>query len=88
MTAIEAKEMENTGTEAVKKLRINDLQKGIPFMINSNDLPPRQCYMEYPDGTIKLVTIAEGSTKFVTVKVLSQIEAAIIRKKFDLVAYA
>jgi hypothetical protein len=32
-------EIEKTGNAAVRKLRINKLKKGHPFMINSKDLP-------------------------------------------------
>ncbi len=85
---LHTKKITNPGTEAVKKLRINDLQKGIPFMINSNDLPPRQCYMEYPDSTIKLVTLSELSREFITIRVLSKAESKKLREKFDLTDYA
>lgn len=44
--------MERTGNAAVKKLRITKLRNGHPFMINSEDLPGYQCYLEYPDGSI------------------------------------
>jgi len=41
MTLVEVKEMEMAGTEAVKRLRLENLQKGLPFMINSKDLPKK-----------------------------------------------
>lgn len=44
--------IEKKGTEAVKRLRIQKLEKGLPFIINSKELPSNQCYLEYPGGTI------------------------------------
>jgi hypothetical protein len=88
MTAIEVKEMEKAGTEAVKKLRFEKFKMGFPFMINSIDLPRKQCYLEYPDGVIKLVTLSENSSEFITIRVLSILESTKLRKKFDLIAYA
>ena len=49
--------MEEKGTAAVRKLRIQKLLNGHPFMINSKELISNQGYLEYPDGTIKLVSI-------------------------------
>lgn len=47
-------EIEKAGIAAVKKLRQKKLQSGIPFMINSKELPGNQCYLEYPDGSMML----------------------------------
>ena len=87
MTALESKQMEQAGTDAVKKLRLEKFRKGIPFMINSNDLPNRQCYYEYPDGTVKLVTLSESGMDFITTRILSKEESAQIRQQFDLTEY-
>ena len=38
----------------IKSLRKEKLSQGLPFMINSEDLPSYQCYLEYPDGSIKI----------------------------------
>jgi hypothetical protein len=87
MTTLQGKQMENAGTEAVKRLRLENLQNGHPFMINSKDLPKRQSYLEYPDGVIKLVTLSTSGTEFITIRVLSKIESAALRRKFDLAEY-
>lgn len=46
--------------QAIKNLRKQKLSQGIPFMINSHFLDPHQCFIEYPDGHIK---IAEANSK-------------------------
>ena len=73
------------GTSAVKKLRLQNLKIGLPFMINSRDLPPKQCYIEYPDKKIKLVTISGSGFDFVVIRELSENESRAIRLKFDLI---
>jgi len=82
MTQIQ--EIERTGTAAVKRLRIRKLKSGHPFMINSKDLPGNQCYLEFPDGSISLVTIIKPARDFTVIKKLSQIEGNIIRAKYNL----
>ena len=77
--------LEKIGTDAVKKLRSRKLQSGKPFMINSKELPAKHSYLEFPDSTIKEVTIAENLRSFEIIRQLSQNEAQIIRKKFNLV---
>ena len=76
--------IEVAGTNAVKKLRLEKLRKGLPFMINSRDLPGEQCYLEYPSGIIKLVRISRSAQDFVIIKEFSQLESAAIRHKFHL----
>ena len=53
MTALQT--IEQIGNKAVQKLRLQKLRSGHPFMINSKELEPNQCFLEYPDGTIQLV---------------------------------
>ena len=72
------------GTNAVKKLRLEKLNKGLPFMINSRELPGEQCYLEYPTGVIKLVRISRSTRDFITLRELSQNESLLIRRKFHL----
>ncbi|MBU6158563.1 MAG: hypothetical protein KGP35_05980 [Bacteroidetes bacterium] len=43
------------GTKAVRKLREEKLRNGLPFMINDLSLSSDECYLEFPDGSIKLV---------------------------------
>jgi hypothetical protein len=69
------------GTDAVKELRLQKLRDGLPFMINSDDLENNQCYLEFPDGTIKLVFLANGAREFTTISILSAKEARTLRAK-------
>ena len=44
----------NRNAIVVKKLRMQKLKAGFPFMINMKELDTSQCYLEYPNGSIKL----------------------------------
>ena len=79
---IELKSIERKGTEAVRKLRQRKLSSGHPFMINSKDLTTNQCYLEFPDGVIKLVTIKKSARDFDIVRELSPSEAQSIRRRY------
>ncbi len=72
------------GTEAVKKLREQKLKKGLPFMINDKDLPANQCYMEYPDGSIKLFTVVYSRCDMDVIRELTSTEATYLRNRFHL----
>jgi hypothetical protein len=76
--------LENIGTAAVMQLRKNELAAGNPFMIYSKGLPPVHGYLEYPDGSIDIVTIAPNARSFVTVRKLSAAEAQAVRNQFNL----
>ena len=78
----ELKSIENRGTEAVRKLRRQKLAKGLPFMINSRELTTNQCYLEYPNGLIKLVRIAKSTRDFDVIRELSQSEAQVLRNRY------
>jgi len=78
----ELKSIENRGTEAVRKLRRQKLAKGLPFMINSRELTTNQCYLEYPNGLIKLVRIAKSTRDFDVIRELSQSEAQVLRSRY------
>lgn len=77
-------EMERKGNEAIRKLRLTKLSNGQPFMINTNELPGYQCYLEYPDGSIELVEITKESRDFTVVKKLSQPEVDSLRLRYHL----
>ncbi len=73
------------GTEAVRTLRLKKLKSGQTFMINPKGLHTNQCYLEYPNGSIKLVTIADKSSKsFDIIRELSQSEANSLRQHYQL----
>jgi hypothetical protein len=69
---------ENVGAIAVRKLRKEKLEKGIPFMINVKGLPDYQSYLEYPDGSISLVILEPSKRDFVEIKKLSETEISIL----------
>lgn len=52
---------------AILALRKQKLSQNIPFMINSEILEPHQCFLEYPDGSIK---IAEADSNKCDFKIL------------------
>jgi hypothetical protein len=69
------------GNEAVHELRLKKLQNGLPFMINSRDLEPNQCYLEYPVGKIQLVFLKNAAKEFTVIRTLSQEEEKALRTK-------
>ena len=77
-------EIEKNGTEAVKQLRLKKLQNGHPFMINTKDLPGNQCYLEYPDGSISLVTMIKSAKDFTVIRILTEGEVKHIRTRYNL----
>jgi hypothetical protein len=80
---IELKSIEKKGTEAVRKLRQQKLRSGHPFMINSRDLNTDQCYLEFPDGTIKLATFKKAARDFDIIRILSPDETQSIRFRYN-----
>jgi hypothetical protein len=81
---LELKSIENRGTEAVKKLRKQKFSRGFPFMINSKELMTNQCYLEYPNGIIKLARITKSASDFDIIRELTQTEAQILRSRYRL----
>lgn len=53
-------------------------------MINSRELPTNTCYLEYPDGSIKLMTAKRNARNFMLIRILSEAENKQIREKFGL----
>ncbi|KGO91353.1 hypothetical protein [Flavobacterium subsaxonicum] len=83
MNSIE--EIKQIGATAVRKLRLKKLSAGQPFMINSRSLPQNQSYLEFPDSTIKIVTVAPGGRSFSEIRKLSAQEASEIRMAYKLI---
>ncbi len=77
-------ELGRVGTEAVKRLRINKLKHGEPFMINSKELPIDQCYLEYPNGKILLATFSSESRDFIILRELTIEESKSLRSRLEL----
>ena len=79
------KEVEKLGYEAIKLLRKQKLSQGLPFMINSDMLDPYQCFLEYPDGIIKIVEADSKRIDFRVVFEFSRRDSNRLRKKFGLI---
>ena len=65
----------------VRKLRDQKLRAGLPFMINVKELSSNQCYLEYPDGIIKLVSVVSSSRNINVLKELNPSDANSLRKR-------
>ena len=77
-------ELKEIGDTVVRHLRKPKLQKGKPFLIWSKKLPKGQSYLEYPDHTIKIVTIAHNLKSFTVVRELTPNQAKSIRQELNL----
>jgi hypothetical protein len=73
----------NRNSIVVKKLRDQKLRDGLPFMINVNELSSNECYLEYPNGDIKLISIAPSSREFKIIKELNTSDANNLRKRLN-----
>lgn len=72
-------------TKAIKELRKKKLSQGLTFMINSDILDSSQCYLEYPDGTIRIVEADTKQHDFQIVYELTKRDADAVRRKYKLV---
>lgn len=70
------------GTNAVLKLREQKLKRGLPFMINAKELATNQCYLEYPNGIIKLISIVHATQNIDVVRELTKEESGKLRSRF------
>lgn len=77
-------ERQHKANIAVRDLRKLKLAQGQVFMINSRSLPQGECYLEYPDGNIRLATISSSKIDFSIIRDLSAAEVSIIRNQFQL----
>jgi len=68
----------------VRRLRRQKLDNGKPFLIWSNKLPKNQSYLEYPDHSIKIVTVAPNLKSFTIVEELTNGQAQVIRRELNL----
>ena len=78
------KQLEKSGILAVKMLRKSKLSMGLPFMINTYLLPTNQCYLEFPDGAVKLVTVNSKTNDYIILKELTPEESYKLRIKYKL----
>jgi hypothetical protein len=81
----ELERLAKIGTDAVLELRKRELAAGRTFMINAKELPSTHAYIEYPDGTITIETLAPYScTSFIVIRKLSASEAQTLRDRIGL----
>jgi hypothetical protein len=73
----------NRNSIVVKKLRDQKLRAGLPFMINVKELSSNQCYLEYPSGVIKLVSVVSSSRDINVVRELNKLDANNLRKRLN-----
>jgi hypothetical protein len=73
----------NRNSIVVKKLRDQKLRAGLPFMINIKELASNQCYLEYPNGIIKLVSIVSSTRDINVLKELKASDANNLRKRLN-----
>lgn len=70
----------------VRKLRLRNFSKNLPFLILSDKLPEGQVYREYPDGRIELQQVVTVGKKFQSrlIQKLESNDADRIRKEYGL----
>lgn len=73
----------NRNSVVVKKLRDQKLRAGLPFMINVKELSSNECYLEYPNGVIKLVSIVSSTRDINVVRELNVSDANNLRKRLN-----
>ena len=77
-------ELKTISGTVVRRLRKQKLEKGNPFLIWSDKLPKDQSYLEYPDRSIKIVTIAPDLRSITVIRKLSARQAQDIRQELNL----
>ena len=76
--------MEQSAQRRIRQLRKKKLQQGLPFMISSDDLPAKQCYLEYPDGSIKIAEAGSSSSDFKIIEELDYFNVQLLRRTLRL----
>ena len=77
-------ELKSISSTVVRRLRRQKLDNGKPFLIWSNKLPKNQSYLEFPDYSIKIVTVAANLKSFTIIRELTKGQAQVIRKELNL----
>jgi hypothetical protein len=81
-----AKKLEKSASKAIRQLRKKRLQQGLPFMINSDLLPSNQCYLEYPDGSMKIVEANSKGSDFKVIEELGYFDIEFVRRRLKLIS--
>ncbi len=77
-------ELKTISGTVVRRLRRQKLDNGKPFLIWSDKLPKNQSYLEYPDHSIKIVTVSPDLMSFTVVEELTNIQAQVLRNELNL----
>ena len=77
-------ELTEIGKTVVKRLRKQKLESGKPFLIWSAKLPRDQSYLEFPDHSIKIVTVAADLKSFTVLRELTTPQAQQLRMELNL----
>jgi len=77
-------ELRKISQTVVRRLRKQKLEKGQPFLIWSPELPKDQSYLEFPDHSIKIVSISHDMKSFTVISELNTIQAGKIRETLGL----
>jgi len=70
--------------KVVRRLRKQKLEAGKPFLIWSDKLPKDQSYLEYPDHSIKIITVAPDLKSFTVIRELTTGQTNNIRQELNL----
>ncbi len=77
-------ELKTISGTVVRRLRRQKLDNGKPFLIWSDKLPKNQSYLEYPDHSIKIVTVSPDLMSFTVVEELTNVQAQVLRNELNL----
>lgn len=77
-------ELKTVSSTVVRRLRKQKLDSGKPFLIWSSKLPKDQSYLEYPDHSIRIVTVAPNLKSFTIIRELTKGQAQSIRRELNL----
>jgi len=71
--------------EVIKKLRSDNLSEGHCFMIFDDEPPEDQAYYEYPDGSIRIEQLNNGSVDLprIVIRHLREDEIAAVKEKHE-----
>ena len=77
--------LQKRANKAIRLLRRQKHRKELPFMINSDMLETEQCFLEFPDGIIKIVEADKVRIDFKVVFEFSRKDSNALKKRFGLI---
>ncbi|MCE7063978.1 hypothetical protein [Dyadobacter sp. CY326] len=73
--------------EHLKNLRVETLEKGFPFMLHDSKIASEGFIYEFPNGSMKIMALADNLQTIVEVRTLEINEIKYLRKKHKLPAF-